>query len=371
MKVRFLRTVSMALASLAISSVAVAAMDMDSRVTQLEKEMKQVHTETAIGTYGAETATARAEVKGNGAFVELDILCWHFRDPQAAYASTDSVQVGIFPIEGEVKNVDFGWDWGFRVGLGYNFEHDNWDLGARYTYFKTNSSESESALTVLPTQASGLVPDMRPGKQDWSAEFDNCTKASTSVDFTYQTLDVDLGRAFFVSKMLSFHPFWGVKTAWIKGYQTTSYTGGDPEEFKAGKVQGVEVLGLQSNVIKVKIDDHYWGIGPRVGCDSKWHLGSGFSIDGDVAAALLYGFNKDRTKESYSLYDQNGSDFYDMKNNVRVVTPLIEMKLGIRYDTYVNHDKQHFGVGFGYDTQYWWDAPIMLYGFTLDFRFDW
>lgn len=375
MKVSFMRAVSIALSSLAFSSVAFGVMDMDSRVTQLENQMKQVHTETAIGTFGAETASARLNGKGTDAYVQLDILCWHARFPDAAYAATDSAQAGLFPIQGEVKNIDFDWDFGFRVGLGYNFAHDSWNLGARYTYFQTTGSDSESALQIIPLQSDGKIPDMRPGKHpEWSADFLYCTKASSTLEMTYQTLDLDLGRAFFVSKYLSFRPFWGVKTGWIKVTQTTRYTGGDPLEggINAGQLpnvlRGVQVVGLQNNVVATTLNDTYWSIGPRVGCDSKWHMGAGFSIEGDVAASLLYGFNKARVRENYSQYP--GETFIDVRDNFRLVTPVMEMKLGIRYDTNVNDDKQHFGVGFGYDTQYWFPDDIMLYGFTLDFRFD-
>lgn len=377
MKVSFMRAVSLALSSLAVSSVAFGAMDMDSRVTQLENQMKQVHTETAIGTFGAETASARLNGKETDAYVQLDILCWHTRFPGAAYAATDSAQASLFPIQGEVKNIDFDWDFGFRVGLGYNFAHDSWDIGARYTYFQTTGSDSESALRIIPLQSEGIVPDMRKGALPFqAADFLYCTKASSTLEMTYQTLDLDLGRAFFVSQYLSFRPFWGVKTGWIKVTQTTRYTGGTPTEGGAKNdaqypniVAGTEVLGLQNNVITTSLKDTYWGIGPRVGCDSKWHMGAGFSIEGDVAAALLYGFNKARVQEDYSLY-QPRETFFDVRDNIRLVTPVMEMKLGIRYDTNVNDDKQHFGVGFGYDTQYWFPDDIMLYGFTLDFRFD-
>lgn len=52
MKVGFFRKIPVAIASLVASSTAFAAMDMDSRVSQLEDQMQQVRTETAMGTYG-------------------------------------------------------------------------------------------------------------------------------------------------------------------------------------------------------------------------------------------------------------------------------------------------------------------------------
>ena len=103
-------------------------MDMDSRVTQLENQMQQVRTETAMGTYGAQTASARAEVDGYGWFFNFDVLYWHAKVGGTEFAYTDQDPRAQLPVKGRTKDIDFEWDWGIRVGLGYNFEHDGWDL---------------------------------------------------------------------------------------------------------------------------------------------------------------------------------------------------------------------------------------------------
>ena len=86
MKVSNLSLFSIAVASIVTSSAAFAAMDMDSRVTQLESQMSQVRTETAMGTYGANTASARAEVDGRGWFITADVLYWHAKVGGTEYA---------------------------------------------------------------------------------------------------------------------------------------------------------------------------------------------------------------------------------------------------------------------------------------------
>lgn len=391
MKVRFLRKILIALASLSVPSLAVAAMDIDSRVTQLEQKMKQVHTETAIETNGAKTATARADVNGHGVYGTVDLIVWHLRNPASGYALTDSVQTPTFPIEGRIHAIEFDWSAGFRVGLGYNFDHDGWDAGVEYTYFNTTDTSSESGGDITPIRTWGIAPlgtNPKP-HPDSVAHFRECTSAKSTYDFNFQNVEANLGRAFFVSKMLSFRPFLGVKTAWLSNTQHTTYKGGEVWESRgaddpSGLPANSILYGLQDNPIKEKEKNNFWGVGPQVGCGSKWHLGAGFSIFGDLSAALLYGFTKLEHEERYSLF-HDFDDYIDVKYSFHRIAPTVKMQLGLRYDAYVNHDKHHFGIGLGYDTQYWWDqaqhgmpaiasnltAPIAMYGFTLDFRFDW
>ncbi|MBI3211910.1 MAG: MOMP family protein, partial [Simkania negevensis] len=103
MDVQLIRNIPIAIASLMATSVAFGAMDMDSRVTQLENQMKQVRTETAMGTAGALTALARPEVDGRGFFITADVLYWHAKIGGTEFGYTDSKPAGVLPIEGDTK----------------------------------------------------------------------------------------------------------------------------------------------------------------------------------------------------------------------------------------------------------------------------
>jgi hypothetical protein len=361
------------------SSTLFGAMDMDSRVTQLENQMQQVRTETAMGTYGANTATASPQIEGDcyGWFFTADVLYWHAKVGGTEFAYTDNDPVGALPIKGRVKHIDFEWDWGFRFGLGYNFDHDGWDIRAEYTYFDSNGSDSTSAglnSTVIPLRGtSGIVATVaNPAYQ-----FIFCGSAKSQYDFDYQSVDLELGRAYFVSRTLSFRPHWGLKSAWIDQQQITRYTGGTANDNN---------LGLGVNTVHVKDDCDFWGLGPRVGVDSKWYLGCGFSIFGNVAGALLFGHFDVNHKERYSLLQDNR---VKMSANRHAFSPNVQMQLGLRYDTYVHCGKQHIGVGLGYEANYWWrqnqmlkidDAQVLKYerysedvsmhGLTLDIKWD-
>lgn len=376
-----LRTISIAIVSLVISSTALGGMDMDSRVTQLENQMQQVRTETAMGTYGVKTATARAEVDGCGWFLTFDVLYWHAKVGGTKFAYSDQDPRGQLPIKGRAKEVGFEWDWGLKAGLGYNFEHDGWDLRGEYTWFDSSGSDSTtSGITdsIVPLRGSSKIVANESTSID--NEFLYCTSAKSQYDFDYSAIDFELGRSYFISRNLSFRPHWGLKTAWIDQKQLTRYSGGDINPSTPTQ------LGLEGNTIHIKDECDFWGLGPRVGLDSKWHLGYGFSIFGDVAGSLLFGYFDVEHKEHYSQFHDNR---IKISANRHAFSPSAQMQLGLRYDKYIHNNAQHIGVGIGFEAQYWWrqnqmlkidDAQVLKYerysedvsmhGISLDIQWD-
>jgi len=380
MKLSLLRKISIAIASLVASSTAFAAMDMDSRVTQLENQMQQVRTETAMGTYGAQTASARPEVDGYGWFFAFDVLYWHAKAGGTEFAYSDQDPFAQLPTKGRAKDVDFEWDWGLRVGAGYNFKHDGWDCRAQYTWFDSNGSDSTGAganSSIIPLRGSSTIVATATNS---NLQFLYCTSAKSQYDFDYSSIDLELGRAYFISGKLSFRPHWGLKTAWFDQEQTTRYTGG------ALNPANPNALGLEGNTVHIKDTCDFWGLGPRVGLDSNWHLGYGFSIFGNVSGALVFGHFNVEHKEHYSVSTDNR---IKLSANKHAFSPTAQMQLGLRYDTYIQNNTQHLGVGLGFEAQYWWrqnqmlkigDAQVLKYerysddvsmhGLTLDFQWD-
>ena len=385
MKVSLLRKLSIAIATLMASSTAFAGMDMDSRVTQLENQMQQVRTETAMGMYGAQTAMARVDVDGYGWFITADVLYWHAKCGGTEFAYTDDDQIGSFPVQGRTKDMDFDWDWGLRFGVGYNFDHDGWDAKVEYTWFDSSGSASVSAglnSTVIPLHGSStIVATANPGVGNPTDQFLFCNSAKSQYDFDYSCVDLELGRAYFISRDLSFRPHWGLKTAWIDQEQITRYTGGNLNPDSSGNE-----LGLGNNTVHIKDECDFWGLGPRTGVESRWCLGNGFSIFGNVAAALLFGYFDVDHKEQFSADPNNR---IKLNANRHAFSPNVQMQLGLRWDKYIHDNKQHLGIGLGYEANYWWrqnqmikiDDSVVLkyerysedvstYGLTLDFKWD-
>ncbi|MBM3191663.1 MAG: MOMP family protein, partial [Chlamydiae bacterium] len=253
MRGNFFKRVPTTLVALAVTASTFAAGGgTEDRLQQLEQQMKQVRTETASGTYGAKTALARPEVDGVGLFLSADALLWKAYSGGSEYAYTDATVLAGYPISGSVRQADFDWSWGARGGIGYNFDHDGWDIYLNFTYFHSSSSDSvsvPSTASVVPLKGdAGLV----------SGTFDSCLSANTDFKFTYYNLDLDLGRDYYVSKSLSLHPHFGLKNSWLTLKQNTHYSGG---------------AYLGNNFFEEEDSSKLWGIGPSTGINTKWHLG--------------------------------------------------------------------------------------------------
>jgi hypothetical protein len=334
----------------AVFTTAIAA-DVESRLTELENQMKQSCTTTPMGTFGATTASARPDLPdGYNYFITADVLYWHARVGGTEFAYTDNDSLAHFPIKGRVKDMKFDWDWGFRVGLGYNFQHDGWDIHALYTYFDTNGSKTTTAgqnSILIPLRGSAnIVEGAAPGL---SPEFRYCTSAKSQFDFDYQVVDLELGRAYYLSEKFSVRPHAGLESAWFDLEQITRYTGGQRIS---------SIFGLGPNTIHVKENCNFWGIGPRTGVDTKWYLGHGVSIFSNLAAALLFGYFDIEHREKYSEVEDLCR--IRLHANKHAFSPAVQFQLGLRYDSYVFNNKQHVGVGLGFEAQYWWRQNQML-----------
>lgn len=344
-----LKTLPVAVAALLAAASPVGALDTESRISQLEAQMKQVRTETASGNYGAQTAAGRPEVDGAGFYLLVDVLYWRARVGGSEYALSDS-SAAVLPRNGTMQQVNLGWDWGFRVGAGYNFAHDGWDANLVYTYYRTSDSDSvASGLggALVPLRGSSVINDQLTNFSVGS--FIACSKATSNSRLSYNNLDFTLGRNYYVSKMVSFRPNIGVQAAWIDLKQDTNYSGGISSF-------GVDNLGVHTVFVNDK--QKFWGIGPRLGFEGKWTMGRGFSLFGNGSASILYGSWKVTHKNWFSA--DTTTNKIELNGDMHQFTTTGRLIIGLAYDAYIDQDKQHFGISLGYDTQYWWAFNQML-----------
>ena len=349
MKVSSLRNIMWGVASLLMfSSLSYAVADREVRIAELESQMKQVGTMTPEGVFGANTASARPNVEGEGWFLTFDVLYWRTKIGGTEYAYTDADPIGKLPVNGKKKHMEFNWDWGLRAGLGYNFDYDGWDFRAQYTWWNSAGSDTTHAgqsNSITPLRGSATVTES-PQAQT-KGQFAFCTSAKSLFDLDYQTIDLELGRDYYMTDKVSFRPFWGVKTAWIDLEQKTQYTGGAP--INVG--QGSLLLGLSGNTVHVKEKSDFWGVGPRTGLNSRWYIGEGFSFFSNLSGAFIWGYFDVEHKEKYSAA-QDGR--MHLHANRHAFSPTMQLQMGLRYETYLNHDQQHLSLGIGFEGQYWW-----------------
>ena len=361
----YLKKISMVMALLTLSATTFANDDLDSRITQLEAQMGQVQTETALGTYGLNTPSTYAAENTYRCSFSFAPLYWHTKVEKTPFAyaiqNTDSPS----PIKIKVKEMDFNWDWGFRVCLGYRLSHNQWDIKGEYTCFRTNGNDSIVAgphEKVIPLKgAPQIVRDSSHPK----AHFEFCSTATSDFSVFHRALDLHIGRDYFTTSTLSVRPHLGLKGSSVNQKEISRYSGGNVEQLKKPDSDEVidERFGLEGNTISIEDRCDFRGLGPMIGLVSKWNLGSGVGIFGGLRGGLLFGSFDVSCEEVYSLNPNNPIYFSQV---YRAFLPTTQFHIGLRYDRYFSSGIQHFGIGLGFEEQYFWKQNQILKSFEID-----
>jgi hypothetical protein len=337
-----------------------------------------------------------------GLYLFADALYWHADVTNSEWAFVNNAAAVTAPVSGRNEELAFKWNWGFRAGLGYEFNHDQWDTNLSYTWFRnhtaSNGSNSGRSFTVPVGGAASSL------NTDSTIATANVASGTATAKLHFNVLDWELGRAFYVSNSLSLRPHAGIKGAWHKLSEGETFTGR----------AGTPVATYTSND-RTKS----WAVGPSAGINSNWFFGCGntmansedrrsdrrgdrrndvrdrpvFSIFGDVSGALMYGHFKNRHIEAGATaagVATGGINISGLNRNLMV--PVLTGIMGLAWDFCFDCDKMHLGIRAGYELQYWFRqnqrfsnftvpgsvAPIYnrttgdlaLQGLTIDVRFD-
>lgn len=264
--------------------------------------------------------SARPSVKnGWNLFTWTDWLYWKANETGLGYALNqemfDVTNENIMGY-GEVANPKFDWESGFRVGLGYNIPHDQWDLTSVWTWYDGKGSDSQesnddSEPTILPVF---IHPNIY-NDQSIAA----CKDASYDVIIHLNVLDLDLGKQFKVAKWFSLKPHFGIRSAWVHQVHDVSY---DDLYDKSGD----QVLDNYST----HITNNFWGLGIRGGFGSDFGLRWGLSLVGDFSVSLLYGLFETSYSERFTL-DSETRTVIAEDNSFHAGRVVTDIDLGLRW----------------------------------------
>lgn len=326
------------------------------RLSNLESQMQTVFTDTALGNFGAKTASARPQIHSNRLFVKADAFLWKAFFGGNNYAATNSsLESNI--LTGDAKRADFRWRFGFRTQAGFHLPHDNWDLIADYTWFHDKADRS------ISSPANGTIVPLIPSFTQFS------TNASASIRWKlrFQTFDFNVQRAYFLSKNFSMAPFFGLRNAWVDQKYLAHYSN------PSGPIQTIDVSTKQD----------FWGIGPLVGMHTDLHLTRNWWFFGSFAGAILAADYDIASKvfNNHTIHDNIQAD-------TQRLSPNIQGNLGLGWQTNFNRNRNHIALRASYEAQYWWKQNLTLdyasttyqiarmgedlglHGFTLDMLFD-
>jgi Legionella pneumophila major outer membrane protein precursor len=236
---------------------------------------------------------------GGDLFISGDFLYWRAfesgLDICVPRHVSDTIEddIVISRFNGKGRNPHFKWDPGFRVGAGFEFGSNNWDIGAFWTHFHSHahSSNDEDEL-------------------HWKINFD--------------VIDIVAGYNCDLGSCFSLRPFLGIRGARID------------------QKLHVKEFPLSSDDDPITIarnnKEDFRGIGPLLGLEFDWDIGCGFSFYTNASISWLYG-NFD-VKFFESDITEGFSDFFRVKKHPNANLAAADAALGVRWRTCICENMQ-------------------------------
>ncbi|NGX34335.1 MAG: hypothetical protein K1060chlam1_00687 [Candidatus Anoxychlamydiales bacterium] len=263
------------------------------------------------------------------------------------FQATDSVTTNN---RSHFSTMNYDYKPGFKIGLGYNFEYDDWNAYIEYTWYHATNSVSRTR----PSWASFMAPVYNRTTTTSGSEIDFKLKLD------YDFINLDLSRWQYEGQKLLLKALIGLHGSWL-----------DQDITSAFNLNGLNITNNALFAIK------QWAIGPRIGFFYKWKLLDCFSITGKGTTALLYQkFTKIFLKQDDQDTSPAGPTTLTTTERKRSsVNGLFELMLGLEFDKYFDRNKYHFNCSAGYDlhglaSHLLPPGWLALHGLTLTARFD-
>lgn len=211
---------------------------------------------------------------------------------------------------------------GFTVSLGTNFHYDNWNADISYTRFHIREQQNQP----IPSWSNGII--YQPYNSLGTFSVIN-TNWKQQLDYA----DLFIGRAYYNGKNLVIKPNLSVKGGWTK--------------------QTYQIEGFVLDIYReVKLKSNSWFLGPQLSADFNWIFTSNIRIFLTTAASLLYQiFHSD-----YVFFTNDISNLIrNLSNKTIQITPNLNMKCGIGWSSFLDHNNWHIDLLFAYDFLYFWN----------------
>jgi hypothetical protein len=260
--------------------------------------------------------------KNGGFFMEGDYLLWQVKEDGLEYlkvASNIPVPTPTEPpfVFGPVGVVNerphFNkWNSGFRIGVGFESECNNWYTSLNYTYFRNRSTGNFSGI---PVDGFGFIVVPRGVFDPFAFGTALAFNANATWKLTYDIIDWELGTTTVLNRDFKVAPFVGLRAAFIN------------QDFKndlflvsPGDVDPISlVLGSRFEAAK----NNFQAGGLRTGLDVEWKWTDSLGLYAKASGSLLYG--------KFSINDAAAVVATDITvTDPPVVTTLVDLSASIR-----------------------------------------
>ncbi len=277
------------------------------------------------------SAGPRISHHGVNVNVRAEFIYWTSQDTfQPYYSGTATMPDQSITTPGKPKFLHNTFEPGFRVGLGLDFAHDNWDMELLYTWLYSAASQSTDNL---PPNDQGFSADQYfndPGVGAFVVE--NIAYKSKR---TLNTWDLNLGRNFYLSPYLTVRPCTGFVAFYIPGTitETIGYIR-DP-----GAALSTSRTTLKSNGL---------GFGTKMGCTANWYFARQWSVKANYFIALAWSQNRAKGIDTITTPVAT-SNSVNTKMNLSTCTLWQQMFLGLSWDMLLRNDKSQLQFYAGWE----------------------
>lgn len=133
----------------------------------------------------------------------------------------------------------------------------------------------------------------------------------------------------------------GLRGAWLN------------QKFKSSLTQPIFVPSVTEYDFHGK--NNYWGIGPRLGIHSQWHIAnSEWSILCKASSALLVGKTQAKMSNTYVSGGVTTTE-RETKDNFTQLVLNLQLFLGVDWGTCFDCDQYYLGINAGWETDIYWN----------------
>lgn len=212
------------------------------------------------------------------------------------------VDVGPFSpfteIHSRIKNLHPRWSEGYRLGITYLDPCDGWITDILWTHFNNHLHRTHAKTAVTEgTSLSFFVPAFGSAAFNSPSQFE-IDSTSARWKLNLDILDLEIGRAFCPFPCLTFHPFIGLRAAWLR------------ESYKI--VNSTIAFTVEREVQSVRLKSYYEGLGLRMGINSLVDICCNVGVYAKAAAAIQYG-NYKMKSEDFLIIGNNPGESSEME----------------------------------------------------------
>jgi hypothetical protein len=299
-----------------------ADIDLGKRVSLLECKMNCARNESVYDCRpGARFANGRPAINGYGVWVQGQVLYWTAFEGGSDFAYSSFSPTAADEV-GTVYKPKFEWDAGYRLGAGYSWTQDNWDIALLFTRIKPHSD----------TSINSPPPGARLAALLTTVDNTSATQAEVDWELKLSTLDFELGREYFISHYLYLRPQFGLRAAWIEQYPDVLYNE------------------------TVKNRNTFQGAGLRLGAETKWFFDRHWNVSLLASASTLYGRAKVRNFRDIPGFFTTDQAMTDWR-----IFPTAQIALGLGWELPFACNRNHLSLNAAYELNYWWRQNQMVF----------